>query len=145
MTFDLRAKLFREPSALLLIGIALLGLSSLAGCQSSEDAPQEQDPASEQKTDDHSITIVILGSTDDRLPELEKEINKEFGFLELGEVTFRYAEIEQFLSEPIQGDLVFYPPMVFGELIRRDLIRKVPDYLVRDFAQTIPRHRRQSG
>lgn len=112
--------------SLILLAVVLLPFSA---CNQTEKKPENQPENDEQKNDSQPITIVVLDSSDEQMESFSTALNREFEFLKLGKVSFKYADTREFLASPIEGDLVLYPPQQFGELIKRNLVREIPDYL----------------
>jgi len=145
-----------HPSATRLafcLGWFLLGSITLSGCggnlgQKEKTAPEQETAKPQQNT----VTIVILAdqvpqpassqssgnkpsdptdSNGDELPPLAIEIQKEFQSLELGQVIFHVTDTDQYLANPLAGDLIIYPPNRFGDLVNAKLLRSIPSYVTK--------------
>lgn len=124
----------RQPSFTLLAVLFWLALIPTVGCQNSRPDSEEQESAEPRTSDAQPITVVILDSTPEIMEAWTTAIDREFQSLELGAVRFEFATGREFLAEPIEGDLVFYPPYLLGDLLQGRLIRRIPDFLTQSEA-----------
>lgn len=99
--------------------------------QGDKETSAEKGKAENQNPGDtHPIKIVILDDDLGNYIALKNKISREFGNLELGKVQWLVKTSDEFFTAPEQGDLLFYPPHVFGELVQKNLIKSIPDYIV---------------
>lgn len=119
----------RVSTVLAFAALASAFLVAAVGCQ---QAPPEKDDQTGQaaEPDDHPVTIVVVNDHKDMFADFEAEIKREFSALELGAATFQHQSVTDFLAEPASGDLVLYPPWLFGEMIRKKLVREIPEYVI---------------
>lgn len=118
-----------QPFRFLTLFFPILATALLLGCQKSTEEQKAVKPA-EPKTDNRPITIVILEKSEEDHQDLRSVIVREFKALDLGAPSFVSATYDQFLQQPLEGDLVLYPPHLFGDLVYRDLLRPIPGYIV---------------
>ena len=110
-----------QPFRFLTLFFPILATALLLGCEKSAEEQKAVKPA-EPKTDNRPITIVILEKSEEDHLDLRSVIVREFKALDLGAPSFVSATCDQFLQQPLEGDLVLYPPQLFGDLVYRDLL-----------------------
>lgn len=102
----------------------------MVGCNNKPGEKQENDDQQESVEDLNPITIVIIESHKSDHLGFKAVINKQFDALALGKATFISIPASQFLASPVAGDLIVYPPTLFGELVKKSLLRAIPEYVV---------------
>ena len=119
----------KRPLFSLAMSWVIAVLCSATGCEKGNNHTESKESKESSQSDSHPIKIVVLGSNPQQAESWTKAIRREFDALELGKVEFEFGKAGEFLDNPIQGDLIFYPPHLFGSLVKERLVRRIPDYL----------------